>query len=240
MAAPTLEIMTEAVIPPSEPTAMDGIAIIIATIPGTLPYEILLNGNSWGVAFDNAFQVTGLGVGTYMIQIVDATGCVSNILNVLIPPPPITMSFGTSLMQTVVDASNAEPVTHEPITLWRSMVTSSAEYYIGNIRQEVIARYAIPVAGNPGFAEVVYLADIGRYSFNRFGFALQGGLGSHFEKQEGSSAHTLAQPNYVLLKASGGYTLAKRFRFFGSVEWRGWERLVVPRVEIGVSISVRK
>lgn len=236
IAAPMLEIIVEAVIPPSEPTAMDGLAIIIATVPGTLPYEILLNGNSWGLAFDNAFQVNGLGVGTYMVQIVDATGCVSNILNILVPPPPIIMSLGTSMMQTEVSASNDEPVTHEPATLWRSMLTGSMAYYIGNVRQEVVARYALPVGPHPGFAEVIYMTDIGRYTLKGVGFALQGGLGSHIEKQEGRAVHTLAQPNYLLLRASGGYTLAKRFRFYGSVEVRGIEKIEMPRIELGMSI----
>ena len=38
-------------------------------VQGTLPYEILLNGSSWGLALDHAFQVTGLGAGAYTIQI---------------------------------------------------------------------------------------------------------------------------------------------------------------------------
>jgi len=240
VATPSLEIFAEAVIPPSEPTAMDGIAIIIAIVQGTLPYEILLNGSSWGLALDHAFQVTGLGAGAYTIQIVDANGCVSNILDVLIPFPPITMSFGMSMMQTEINESKAEPVSHEPFTLWRSILTGSMEYYIGNIRQEVIARYAVPVVDQPGFTELVYMTDIGRYTLKGVGFALQGGLGTHFEKQEGRSVHTFAQPSYVLLKASSGYTLAKRFRFYGSVEVRGWEKLEIPRVEIGLSIPFAK
>jgi hypothetical protein len=215
---------------------MDGIAIIVVTVPGTLPYEILLNGNSWGVALDNVFQVSGLEVGAYTIQIVDASGCVSNILDVSIPFPGIAFNLGMSWFQTDVNEINDEPVSQALATQWRSTVTSSLAYYVGKTKQELLAKFVVPVADHPGFTELAYISDIRRYTLKGGSVALQGGLGSHFEKHESISTESTALPKYLLLKAGSEYTIAKRFRLHGSIEMRCWDRIEKPRIELGLSI----
>lgn len=232
----TIEIIAEAVIPPTEPTGSDGLAIIVAIQPGTLPYEILLNGDSWGLALDHTFQVSGLEVGEYTVQIIDANGCASNILVIIVPFPDIIFSFGTSVLQTEPDVSNDVLETYSPSTLWRQTLTASVKYTTGSVYQEVVVRYAAPVHQHDGFVELAYMTDLIRYSPGGVGLAIQGGAGGHFESDYDikSSARTL--PTYLLLKASGGYTVARRFRLQGSIEMRAWEKLETLRIEMGVSI----
>jgi hypothetical protein len=234
-----IEIIAEAIIPPTEPTAMDGIAIIVVIVPGVLPYEILLNGDSWGVAIDNTFPVGGLGPGEYTIQIIDATGCASNVLTVLIPFPGLNLMIGTSIISSTFYDSNVEPIAlPEPRHLWRSMLTASMQYNIGTIRQEVKLGYAIPFAGAPGVVEASYLSDITRYSIRGVGLSLQGGLGCHFEKSMNALDVKSSQANYVLLRANTGYTIARKVRLQASIECRGWRYIERPRVEFGVSIPL--
>jgi hypothetical protein len=88
-----LEIIAEAVFPPSSPSAMDGTAIIVALSPGELPYEILVDGMSYGVAIAHVFEVGGLGIGPHTIQIIDAFGCASNELDIFIPFPDVVLGL---------------------------------------------------------------------------------------------------------------------------------------------------
>lgn len=232
----TIAIIAETVIPPTEPTGTNGLAIIIAIEPGTLPYEILLNGNSWGLALDHTFQVSGLEVGEYTVQIIDANGCASNLLVIIVPFPDIIFSFGTSMLQTDPDVSNDVPESYRPSNLWRQTMTASVKYTIGSVYQEVMARYAAPVHQHDGFVELAYMTDLFRYSPGGVGLALQGGAGGHFERDFDIKSSARALPTYLLLKASGGYTFARRFRVQGSIEMRALEKLEKPRIEMGLSI----
>lgn len=234
-----IEIIAEAIIPPTEPTAMDGIAIIVAIVPGVLPYEILLNGNSWGVAIDHTFPVGGLGPGEYTIQIIDATGCASNVLTVLIPFPGLNFKIGTSIISSTIDDSNNEPVALPlPRSLWRSMLTASLQYKIGSLTQEVKLGYAVPFAGLSGMVEAAYLTDIKRYSIQGIGLSLQGGLGCLFRKSINVLDEKATQPNYISLRAITSYTIARKLILQASIECRGWEYVEKPRIEFGVSIPL--
>jgi hypothetical protein len=94
----------------------------------------------------------------------------------------------------------------------------------------------MPLRDHPGFAEVAYMMDIGRYTLKGLGLALQGGLGSHFEKKADTPIHPAGSPTYFLFRAGSGYTIARRFRLQASVEMRLWERIEKPRIELGLSI----
>ena len=208
-----IEIVAEAIIPPTEPTAMDGIAIIVAIVPGQLPYEILLNGASWGVAIDHTFPVDGLGPGEYTIQIVDATGCASNVLTVVIPFPGLDLLIGTTLVPTTMYASNEEPVTiPEPVRVWRSMLTASMRYYLGSVGQEFSLGYALPVAGLPGILEGSLLTDVTRHRIWGVDMTAQVGIGGQVESNSPRSDGSGSPPAFIVLKASAGYTVAKRIR----------------------------
>ena len=113
---------------------------------------------------------------------------------------------------------------------------ASMQYNIGTIRQEVKLGYAVPFAGVPGMVEASYLTDIKRYSIRGIGLSLQGGLGCHFEKGMNALDVKTSQPNYVLLRANTGYTIARKIRLQASIECRGWRYIERPRVEFGVSI----
>jgi len=92
-----LEIMVEAVFPPSSPSASDGVVLLIVTIPGAIPYTVLLNNLPYQTAVDNFIEVGGLGAATYGIQLRDANGCLSNRLTVTVPPRTFSASWGMGL-----------------------------------------------------------------------------------------------------------------------------------------------
>ena len=88
-----INIVAETIIPPSTPTAMDGEATVVAVTEGQLPYMILLNDVPYGTANDHVFTVEGLGVGEHIIQVIDADGCPSNQLFIVVPPPDIVLGL---------------------------------------------------------------------------------------------------------------------------------------------------
>lgn len=92
-----LTIKLEGVIPPSSPSASDGTALIFADLPGALPYVVLLNNSPYITAFDHFIEISGLGAGTYMIQLRDANNCLSNKLTVVIPVMQLEWTFGLTI-----------------------------------------------------------------------------------------------------------------------------------------------
>jgi len=200
----------------------------------------LLNGASWGVAIDHTFSVSGLGPGEYTIQIVDATGCASNVLTVLIPFPGLNFLIGTTLFPSTMYASNEEPVaTPEPIRVWRSMLTASMQYYLGSVGQELTLGYALTVAGLPGILEGSVLTDMTRQRIWGVDMTAQVGIGGQVQSYRPQSDEPGSQPAFIVLKASAGYTVAKRIRLQANLECRGWSTIERPRLSFGVSLPFK-
>lgn len=174
-------------------------------------------------------------MGEYTIQIIDAEGCVSNVLTIIVPFPDIIFSFGTSILQTRVEESNEGLESSRPGSLWRSVVTGSVKYPFGSVYQEVTAKYALPLPDQPGFVEMAYMTDIRRYTQAGVGLTLQGGIGGHFEKHQEGAKLQNHLPTYLVLKASGGYTIARAFKLQASLEMRWWNKLALPQLEVGLS-----
>ena len=66
--------------PPSGPTASDG-ALLILIDPYTVPpFSILLNGVLWGSTSGEVFTIGDLESGAYTVQVIDALGCSSNVI----------------------------------------------------------------------------------------------------------------------------------------------------------------
>ncbi|MCB9268264.1 MAG: Ig-like domain-containing protein [Lewinellaceae bacterium] len=80
-----LAIATTAIIPASGPMSSDGSMTIAVTSKGVLPYQIFINDSYYGSIPFEMFSIFNLGAGKYRVRIRDATGCISNLLEVEIP-----------------------------------------------------------------------------------------------------------------------------------------------------------
>lgn len=98
------------IIPPSDPQANDGALIIQVAAPTLPPYNIEVNGSDWGVAFTEEFVMEGFGVGEYTVQLDDALGCVSNLLEVSVTPPVnLQLAFNQILVPIPASAAIEHP-----------------------------------------------------------------------------------------------------------------------------------
>lgn len=241
IAAPALVIQAGPILPPSSPSAMDGVIAIEVVTPGQFPYTVYLNGIPIFTTTENVFFIEGVGVGEYSVQIIDAQGCTSNVLIVVVPFPDIMISFGTSIVYSRPDASNEQPVGVDQQHIWRSALRGSLRYYIGKIDQEIRLLYAPSLANRngtyyPGFLEAEYMMEAGNYIWKNVILSLQGGLGMHATTAPHYGSEATSMSNYWLLRANAGYTLARKVRLEGSVSLRGWDRIELPVLEFSVSV----
>jgi hypothetical protein len=136
--AVSIQIEVEAIIPPSEPSSMDGAIVVVITMPGEAPYEILLNGLPWGLTTETTFTIEGLGAGDYTVQVRDVNGCESNILFVTVPlfgSLGLELGFGFAAMPL-----NPALIPEQSHTEYEQGVTSFVDvglhYRMGGIKQE--------------------------------------------------------------------------------------------------------
>lgn len=230
----TVQIIEEAAFPPSAPTAMDGFAIIVATVPGVLPYEILLNGNSWGVAINHTFTITGLGVGNYTVQLIDATGCPSNILPFTIPFPDIILEFGGGISGADVPTFNPElpAVFH-----WNKSLSLSMRYPIGRTFQQFRLSYLsgdhrAPDAPLAARLTLEHLTTIKQLTWEKTQLGLQAGLGLHRFLGIGSMTDMDEMTPYVTAQFSASHTLLKHIQVQGRLSIWGWDKIRRPEIQL--------
>jgi large repetitive protein len=239
--AQMLQIATEAVFPPSEPTAMDGSAIIVVIVPGVFPYTVLVNEVPYQTANTNTIQINGLGVGEYVVQIIDATGCMSNVLLVIIPFPDIILSFGTGISNVSYDVANEQPNVPTTIDEWRNGLWVSVKYPVKGLRQELQMMYMIPQTGGgnayaPGILQLEHMTDIKRMHWKKIQFGLQGGIGMQYMNQDDQFLVPDTLKQYWTIQSSAGFSVAKKIRLQGNFSVQGWAKVERPVAEISFSI----
>lgn len=240
-----IEIMVEAVFPPTEPTSMDGVAIIVITVPGAPPYTVLLDGNPIFDTPDEVFTIEGLDVGQYTVQIIDSEGCTSNEVIIDVPFPGISFSFGTGLIFSSSDQSNEQPGFASGDYGIRNAVIVSAEYWLGTIPQELRLTYAPGLNGWLGshsrpYGEVLSYTGLVRHNFNKGGISLQGGIGSAFGSHPVAGRETADVVPLWSLRGSAVYRFNKSVRIQGAVSMQGWNRVERPIVELSALFSVSR
>ncbi|HLF63603.1 MAG TPA: Ig-like domain-containing protein, partial [Saprospiraceae bacterium] len=230
MGTTTLEIMVDAIIPPSEPSSMDGAISVLITMPGTPPYTIFLNGEFWGMT-SGAFIVEGLGAGDYTIQIQDANGCLSNILEVTVPLPEslgLEVGFGMGTMQ-----SNPIPLPEQPKTAGHTIVSSYVDvrlhYTTGGIKQvNSLVIYREDHGSVYRFSQMVELWEKEYYGI---AFKAQGGLSVDFVRNHPAE-------HYWTIRGSAARRIGKVMTVNAAVSLRGWQRIEKPAIEVGVKMPL--
>ncbi|MBK8954965.1 MAG: hypothetical protein IPM34_05330 [Saprospiraceae bacterium] len=188
----SVEIILEAVIPPSSPSAADGTALIVATMPGTLPYVVLLNNLPYQTAFDHFIEVGGLGVGTYMIQLRDAANCLSNKLTVVVLPRSVSISGGYFLSIEKTKNSTIEGNKNvKPYIKYDHSVYASITYEFLKIPVSSHIIFSI----NPGQKTFHFeqLASLFQFQFYKFNNNFQSGFGFDFPVQSNVTSKLLLE-----------------------------------------------
>jgi hypothetical protein len=137
-----ITIVEEAVFPPSSPSGMDGSAIIIVSPPGDAPYMIFVNGELYGSSPGEIIEIGGLGVGAYTVQVIDASGCESNELIIMVPFPDNILAFGTGMVNVSASTSNPEHTTVDEG--WANSTWMSVDYRVGKMPQRIRITYIAP------------------------------------------------------------------------------------------------
>ncbi len=226
-----IEIFAEAILPPSEPSAMDGVALIGTIVQGELPYEILLNGSVIGLALDHFFEVGGLGVGPHTIQVIDALGCASNVLNIFVPFPDIILSFGTGVQPTFLPA-HAEPTAPGARQEWRNTLLVTIQYPAQKFGYETRLTMASPFAGrdkaDQGWVEAEQLASLKPIRYK--GFSLQSQVGLGARHLWGTDSGTSSNPfqTFWTAGATAQYNWDRIGRIEGRLMMRGWYKVQPP------------
>ena len=188
---------------------------------------------------DNFFTISGLGVGHYTIQIIDSQGCASNIVEADVPFPGITFSFGTGI-QSVIPTSDPEHISSGQ--LWSSGFYSSLHYYIGNRSQELQFFYAIPDdrSSLPHIHTEVFIIDhfseIARTEWKKIQLKLQGGIG--FTILPKGRTEIGYDPQHWIIRANASYKLGKILQLKCSTDLRGWRKMEIPGVDLGIRFNV--
>jgi hypothetical protein len=238
-----VEIFVEGVFPPTEPTSMDGAAIIIISVPGTPPYSVLLNGLLIFETSDPVFTIEGLDIGEYIVQVIDAEGCTSNEVVFFVPFPPITQSFGTSFIFLTPHVSNEQPHQMSTDYLVRTTMLVSVEYYLRAVRHEWRLTFSPPVYAQgisyQPYAELFCFTDLTKYTYKDVWLALQGGLGSAFGSHPVAMRESSAASPLWSLRASAVYAHKRSFKLQGSVSLQGWEEIERPVVELSAMFSIK-
>ena len=91
---PVLEIALETVIPPSSPSANDGLITFVVLAAGSEPYTVFLDGVAITEATGITITIEGVGIGEHSVQISDSNGCLSNILDFFVPFTTFDLQLG--------------------------------------------------------------------------------------------------------------------------------------------------
>ncbi|MBK9107325.1 MAG: hypothetical protein IPM92_02810 [Saprospiraceae bacterium] len=213
MEAPSsFEIILEGVIPPSSPSASDGTALIVASVPGALPYVVLLNNLHYSTAFDHFIEVGGLGAGSYMIQLRDANNCLSNKLTVVIPPRLYSWSLG---FQTNMDPKRAiqteTPGYYRIKSLWRSGFQFCLNNSLSGIPSESLLYFSTD--GHQNYLDLEQLFTFKKFNHNNIHTYLQGGFGFHYSPE-------LKLQSKVLAQIRSDFPISTQSKIFGIIKFQ--------------------
>ncbi|HZV45118.1 MAG TPA: Ig-like domain-containing protein, partial [Saprospiraceae bacterium] len=237
-AAPAVVIQAGQITPPSSQGAMDGAVNISVTDPGVTPYSIFVNDGFYGTTSSQSFQVTGLATGFYDIHIVDATGCMSNVVMVIIPLPTIVISLGVALVNSPPAAAYEQPASGSP-TYWNTGVLGSLEYKFGKRPQRLRMLYSPGYSDyhfyHPAWMQVEHLSDILSLRQKQYSLSLEGGIGLRPIYNDVNY-----EPVYVSLNASTQVKLGKILHLAAEVSLRGWSRLETPQWMINATFPFVK
>jgi hypothetical protein len=237
-AAPSVVIQAGQITPPSSQGAMDGAVNISVTDPGVMPYSIFVNDGFYGTTSSSSFQVTGLATGFYDIHIVDATGCMSNVVMVIIPLPTVVFSLGVALVNSPPAAAFEQPASGLP-TYWNTGVLASMKYHIGKKSQRLRMLYSPEYSDyhfyHPAWMQVEHLSDILTWRPKQCSFSLEGGIGIRPTYYDVNY-----EPVYVSLNASTQINLGKILHLAAEVSLRGWSRLETPQWMINATFPFLK
>ena len=239
-------IAVEAVFPPSSPTADDGSIVVAITSPSTGPYTILLDDIDIGTTADVVFTVDGLGAGFYNIQIVDANGCVSNILNVEVPISSPGLQLG--VVGLYVDpARYADHNVEQPATLdGLPMVGSAVEIIVPysvlghGLRADVRIGQYVQLQNNGRARRTVasldQMAQIARSRLGPVIIDFTAGVGLDLISYGGQAVATsphwagkLRIENKLATNLTAGFNL----------EIAGWDRFYLPTITFGVYSTMK-
>ena len=128
-----LEIALDGIVPPSGPTADDGMIIIAVSSPTNSPYTIMVNEVFWGVTSQLLVSMDGFGVGFYNIQFVDSNGCLSNVLSVEVP---VSGEIQMSVSMTNSQNHQMRPEFPAPPSYFGPAVYVAIPYRVFNLKNE--------------------------------------------------------------------------------------------------------
>ncbi|HSF89443.1 MAG TPA: Ig-like domain-containing protein [Saprospiraceae bacterium] len=235
---PLPEIEVVEIFPPSSPGAMDGSAFVEVITPGQQPYAVYVDGMFSFIVNQSNFFLLGLGVGVHTVHLVDIQGCPSNTVQFFVPAPTEAFSFGVSITDAgTYSTSNEQPSIYHPGNNWRSVLSGSYRFDVGNIQQVVRVLYAPRLRMNigesaNGFVAMEYLSGPQDVKWKGIGLRAQAGLGTYVELHDPVVDQT-AVPYYWLIRASAERTVFKRILLTGSVSARGLDFIAPISYEFG-------
>ena len=239
-------IAIEAIIPPSDPTAEDGAIIIAVTTPTIPPYTIILNGAEIGSSADPVIPIEGLMAGFYSVQIRDANGCESNILDVEIPITGQGLQLGVSVLtlppSRYQDLMKEQPSWTDNQVMRGPSLDISMPYTFAGHSLQADMRFAqlyVTSAGNTAtttFFSLDNRVPIAHLHPEEFNIDISAGIGADIYLGEGrqvsSSPHWTAMVN---VERSIGKILKINAKF----ELTGWRGFHAPTLSIGVITDLR-
>jgi hypothetical protein len=177
------------------------------------------------MANDHTVLVGGLGVGDYMIQLVDAAGCASNILLVTIPFPDGVLSFGAVITQ--VSAAMPEHASGSS-TAFSSGLLAKYQYYRGRTPHQVQFVYIPPWVGAQhvfaGWAEAEHRSQLMLWKRKKFDLNVAYGLGLRTGFSHGADI----DPAFLSLNIASRVEMGKWLHVHAEVGWRGWREIERP------------
>jgi hypothetical protein len=225
-AAPSVAIAAGQIFPPSSQGAMDGAVNMSITDPGISPYSIYVNDGFYGTTSSLNFQVTGLMTGFYDIYVVDAAGCVSNTVMVIIPLPNSIFSMGIALTGSSVSKSNEQPA-HYTSALFRTGFEGSLRYHFGRhaqrLRMLYTSRFSDSRSYYPALLQVEHLSSMAEWHKKQLLFSVNGGVG-----WRSVSGLENVDPAYMMLNAGAELNWRNFIHLEAELSLRGWSVLEPP------------
>lgn len=222
IAPPLPQIVVVEVIPPSFPGANDAQAFIEVVVPGQFSYAVYVNGLFAFIVNQNNFFLINLSPGAYSVYLVDINACQSNTEQFVVPNSSPNFAFGMSITDAGSVSANAEqPSIQHNGKIWRSALTGTYRFDIGNIPQEMRVLYAPSFRLTSGellheYIATEYLTGPNTMKWNDVDIFAQAGIGARVGAQD---------PLYWMLRASAERTFLKRLMVSGNVSLMGMDKI---------------
>ncbi len=224
--ATMVEIMVVEVIPPTDFSSSDGAIIVDITMTGVAPYTILLNGLIWGVTTDLEFTIDGLISGDFTVQVQDANGCLSNLVEVTVPPPGGGLQFGFGITTLSVPQPEHPAVERTIVT---SYIDASWRYPIAGIGQE--SRVMMIPHGDGNAFRFSQMMGIWEHHTGSMTLGLNGGVSADVLRDVPVAQHWELQGRV-------SKRIGKVMTISGSISLRGWGLVKRPGIELGFRLSL--